>query len=1166
MRHADTRAVDIFRLALPDTPDSELCWTGLHGSAKALALVNAAAQRTGPVLVVAADEQQAWHLEAALRFYAPPGLDVLHFPDWEVLPYDLFSPHADLISARLAVLYRLPQLARGVVLVAADTLQQRLPPVEYVTGSSFLLKRGERLDLPELRRRLTLAGYQALSEVRAHGEFAVRGALLDLLPMGGSEAYRIELLDDTVESLRVFDPDTQRSTEPIEQIRVLPAREFPLDKTGVEGFRARYRARFSGDLTRARIYQDISQGLVPTGIESYLPLFFERTGSLADYLPANALVASVGELAAALQASQAHIEQRFISRSGDLERPLLRPEEAFILPGKLLTQLRTFPRLQVLETAAVAVQFYTQPPPHFAAKDTDTSDRALADFLQNFKSTASGRALLVAESAGRREVWLERLRKLRLTPEIFPGWSDFVAGSAPLGLTLGELEQGLQLAEPSLAVICESQFSSSRIPAQRLRRRAARDPETILRDLTDLAPGAPVVHLDHGVGRYLGLQTLSAGGATQEFLTLEYAEGAKLYVPVASLHLIHRYTGSEPDQAPLHRLGSEQWSKARERAARKARDTAAELLDIHARRAASPGTALQITHNEYARFAASFPFVETPDQQRAIDQVLADLAVAQPMDRVVCGDVGFGKTEVALRAAFVAVNSQKQVCILVPTTLLAQQHYRNFADRFADWPVKVGVLSRLGSSREQQQVLAQLADGSLDIVIGTHRLLQADVRFKRLGLVIVDEEHRFGVRHKEHIKQLRASVDLLTLTATPIPRTLNMSLAGLRDLSIVATPPVERLAVKTFVAEWTGGLVQEAIQRELRRGGQVYFLHNEVDSIERIAREVQAAVPEARVAIAHGQMRERELESVMLDFYHHRINVLVCTTIIESGIDVPTANTMLINRADKLGLAQLHQLRGRVGRSHHQAYAYLLVPDRRALTGDAQKRLDAIEAMGELGAGFMLATHDLEIRGAGELLGEDQSGQMEEVGFTLYNELLARATRSLKRDASSSGAADPSPFEANTEVDLGVTALLPADFVPDVHARLVLYKRISAAPDQDALRELQVELIDRFGLLPEPAAWLFKLTTLKLQADRLGIRKLEAGAQGGRLRFRAQPSINPAVLIELLQSDPATYRLQGQTQLNFKAQLEQAQMRFNFVYELLELLGQRQVTAAISSP
>ncbi len=1166
MRHADIRAVNIFRPALPDTPNSELCWTGLPGSANALALVNAAAQRTGPVLVIAVDEQQAWHLEAALRFYAPPGLEVLHFPDWEVLPYDLFSPHADLISARLAVLYRLPQLARGLVLVAADTLQQRLPPLEYVTGRSFLLRRGDLLNLEALRQRLTQAGYQVVSEVRAHGEFAVRGALLDLLPMGSSEAYRIELLDDVVESLRIFDPDTQRSTELIEQIQVLPAREFPLDKLGVEGFRARYRARFSGDLTRARIYQDISHGQVPTGIESYLPLFFERTSSLADYLPASALVASVGDLAAALAVSQDHIEQRYGSRSGDLERPLLRPEEAFTLPASLLDQLQNFPRLRLMETAAVAVQFNAQPPPHFAAKDTETGDRALADFLQSFHSTVDGRTLLVTESPGRREVWLERLRKLQLAPEIFPGWSDFAASSAPLGLTLGELEQGLQLDEPALAVICENQFSSNRISAQRVRRRAARDPETILRDLTDLAPGAPVVHVDHGVGRYRGLQTLSAGGATQEFVTLEYAEGAKLYVPVASLHLIHRYTGSEPDQAPLHRLGSEQWNKARERAAKKARDTAAELLDIHARRAASPGTPLQAAPAEYARFAATFPFVETPDQQRAIDQALADLALAQPMDRVICGDVGFGKTEVALRAAFVAVQSQKQVGVLVPTTLLAQQHYRNFADRFADWPVRVGVLSRLGAGREQTQVLAQLADGSLDIVIGTHRLLQADVRFKRLGLIIVDEEHRFGVRHKEHIKQLRASVDLLTLTATPIPRTLNMSLAGLRDLSIVATPPVERLAVKTFIAEWTGGLVQEAIQRELRRGGQVYFLHNEVESIERIAREVQAAVPEARVAIAHGQMRERELESVMLDFYHHRINVLVCTTIIESGIDVPTANTILMNRADKLGLAQLHQLRGRVGRSHHQAYAYLLVPDRRVLTPDAQKRLDAIEAMGELGAGFTLATHDLEIRGAGELLGEEQSGQMEEVGFTLYNELLARATRSLKRDALKSGTSEPSPFDASTEVDLGVTALLPADYVPDVHARLVLYKRISAAANADALRELQVELIDRFGLLPEPAAWLFKVTALKLQADQLGVRKLEAGSEGGRIRFRNTPSINPATLIRLIQSEPGSYRLQGQTQLNFKASLPLVETRFDFVSGLLDSLAKRETTVATVSP
>ncbi len=1153
MRHADNPAASVFRPPLPDTSDSELRWTGLHGSAAALALVNAAAQRSGPVLVVATDEQQAWHFEAALRFYAPPGLEVLHFPDWEILPYDLFSPHADLISARLAVLYRLPQLARGVVLVAADTLQQRLPPVEYVTSRSFLLRRGDRLDTNTLRTQLARAGYQGVNEVRTHGEFAVRGALLDLMPMGASQAFRIELFDDAVESLRAFDVDTQRTIEQVNQISVLPAREFPLDKPGIESFRARYRARFSGDLTRARIYQDISQGLVPAGIESYLPLFFERTGGLAQYLPANTLVAAVGDLDAAVQASQARIEQRFETRSGDLERPLLPPSEAFLLPAQLKEQLAAYPQLRVLNGADAALAFATEAPPQFAGKDVAAGDEAFAAFLRHFSVSGSSRVLLVAESPGRREIWLERLRALGLAPLLYADWPAFTAGDAALGLCVGELEQGLYLSQPVLAIVCESQFASSRVPAQRQRRRAARDPETILRDLTDLAPGAPVVHLDHGVGRYLGLQTLSTGGATQEFLTLEYAEGARLYVPVASLHLVHRYTGSEPEQAPLHRLGTEQWAKARERAARKARDTAAELLEILARRAASPGQPLRAPPPDYARFAASFPFAETPDQQKAIDEVLTDLAVSRPMDRVVCGDVGFGKTEVALRAAFVAVQSQKQVCVLVPTTLLAQQHYRNFADRFADWPVRVGVLSRLGGGREQQEVLAQLEDGRLDVVIGTHRLLQEDVRFQRLGLVVVDEEHRFGVRHKEHIKQLRASVHLLTLTATPIPRTLNMSLAGLRDLSIVATPPVERLAVKTFIAEWQNGLVQEAIQRELRRGGQVYFLHNEVQSIERIARDVQQAVPEARLGIAHGQMRERELEAVMLDFYHHRLNVLVCTTIIESGIDVPTANTILMHRADKLGLAQLHQLRGRVGRSHHQAYAYLLVPDRRALTRDAQKRLDAIEAMGELGAGFTLATHDLEIRGAGELLGEEQSGQMEEIGFALYNELLARATRALQ--SGKLGPVDAFAPDAVTEVDLGVTALLPDNYVPDVHARLVLYKRISGAADTQALEELQVELIDRFGLLPEPAAWLFKITALKLAADQLGIHKLEAGAAGGRIKFRAQPRIDPAALIKLIQREPRTYRLQGQIQLSFSAPLEQPDARLALVRELLQRLS-----------
>jgi len=1134
---------------LPRGAGDILRWGRLHGGATALAVAEAAARHTGPVLLVCADARSADSLESELGFYGGGRQPVLHFPDWETLPYDVFSPHQDIVSRRLEVLYRLGDLERGIVVVPANTLIQRLPPRSYVEGGVFLLQPGDRLETESLRVRLDAAGYASVPQVMEHGEFAVRGSIVDVFPMGSTAPFRIDLFDDEIESIRTFDPETQLTRERVERIRLLPGREFPLHEAAIRAFRQRHRARFEGDPRQSLIYRDVSNGLAPGGIEYYLPLFFDCTATLPDYLPAETLVIETNSVQEALASAWQQAHDRYQQRSVNRERPLLRPEEVFLPPEQVSDRLGGFPR--------VLTDVFEQPgdsganlaaghPPSLLL---NPRARRPAAELHRFLREFPGRVLFAVESAGRREAMLQMLADQDIQPRTVESWQAFVDGGPDRAICVAPLDQGLLLEQPPLAVIAESQLYGER-PRQR-RRRAVRDPETIIRDLADLSVGAPVVHEEHGVGRYLGLQTLTVNDTEAEFLALEYAGGDKLYVPVSSMHLISRYTGTAPERAPLHRLGGDQWARARRRAAEKVHDVAAELLEIQARRAARPGHAFHWIEADYRAFAAGFPFEETPDQETAIAQVLDDLRADRTTDRVVCGDVGFGKTEVAMRAAFVAVSSGCQVAVLVPTTLLAQQHYRTFRDRFADWPVRIESLSRMRGRRQQERTLEGLADGSIDIVIGTHKLLQKDVRFANLGLAIVDEEHRFGVRHKEALKRLRAEVDLLTLTATPIPRTLNMSLAGLRDLSLIATPPAERLAVKTFVSEWDDALIQEACLREIKRGGQVYFLHNKVENIEGTAERLRKLIPEADVRVAHGQMRESDLERVMLDFYHRRFNILVCTTIIESGIDVPTANTMLINRADRFGLAQLHQLRGRVGRSHHRAYAYLLVPPRSLMTPDAVKRLEAVESLEDLGAGFTLATHDLEIRGAGELLGEEQSGQIQEIGFSLYSELLERAVRALRSGELPDAGEAP---DHGPELDLRVAALLPSDYMPDVHLRLMLYKRIASAPDTGVLEEIQVEMIDRFGLFPPQAKNLFRLTALKLKAAPLGIRKLEAGPAGGRITFTEKPDIDPALIIDLIQRDPQRYRLDGQSGLRFRAELEDAGERFRFVEELLEHL------------
>jgi len=1142
------------------TPGAHDVWNGLAGCAGAIALARAARNTAALTVAVVADEHRAYRLQDELQFFADDGTTIRHFPDWETLPYDVFSPHADIVSERLALLHALPGMADGVLIIAADTLLQPLPPTSFVDARAMVFRVGDTLDFHALRERLEAAGYAAVSEVRTHGEYAIRGAVMDLYPMGAATPYRLDLFDDEIDTIRVFDPDSQRSTDKIERIRLLPAREFPLDDDAIKAFRQRYRQRFDGDPGQSMIYRDVSRGVPPGGIESYLPLFFDTTASLFDYLPPGACIVELGDVDGALDTAWQTIESRYEQRGVNPERPLLPPTDAFVTRQTLRSGLDGLTAARIDTTATGTGQtFGAEPVPKLNAGDIAATGRELRSLFDTFE----GRILVTGDSAGRREALRDWLTSLGLAPGRCEGWADFLTQNKRIAVTSAPLEAGCVLTasgDDKLAIITESQLTGSRPPAKK-RRRVVRDPETAIRELTDLAPGAPVVHQDNGVGRYKGLQKLSAGGVENEFVTIEYAGGDLLYVPVASLHLVHRFTGADADGAPLHRLGADRWANARKKAAKRARDVAAELLEIQARRAAREGVSMVADDNEYAAFAAGFPFTETPDQQRAIDDVLDDLAKATPMDRVVCGDVGFGKTEVALRSAFAAVSAGYQVCVLVPTTLLAQQHYQSFADRFADSPVRVAALSRLRTGKQRETMLEEMADGKLDIVIGTHRLLQKDIRFKRLGLLIVDEEHRFGVRHKERIKSLRAQVDLLTLTATPIPRTLNMSLAGLRDLSIIATPPESRLAIQTFVSRSDSALIQEATRREMRRGGQIYYLHNKVKDIERKARELAEIVPEARVRIAHGQMHERELEAVMLDFYHRRFDILLCTTIVESGIDVPSANTIIIDRADTFGLAQLHQLRGRVGRSHHRAYAYLLTPPETSMTPDAQKRLDALASLDDLGAGFALATHDLEIRGAGELLGEGQSGQIQEVGFDLYRQMLDRAVGAFKRGEVPE--ADADDLMSSTEVELGATALLPEDYIPDVHMRLVLYKRISAARDQAALRALKVELIDRFGLLPEATETLFSATAIKLLGSPLGIAKIEAGPDVGRLNFSRASRIDPGKLIALVQADAQAYRLEGDSRLVFFKDMPDVATR---VERLETLLGKLGAPVAQASP
>jgi transcription-repair coupling factor (superfamily II helicase) len=1125
-----------FKKAIPK-PGNRFALPAVHGSADAYVLAQAAVELKAQqrmLAIIVANASDAQRLRSEIPWFGSSDNVELRchvLPDWETLPYDAFSPHQDLVSERLATLHEIRTGQCDVLIVPATTALLRMAPPSFLAAYTFFFAQGEKLDETALRAQLTLAGYSHVAQVMSPGEYSVRGGLIDLFPMGSVLPYRLDLFGDTIETIRTFDADTQRSLYPVREVRLLPGREFPMDEASRTAFRSRWREEFEGDPSRSSIYKDIGNGIASAGIEYYLPLFFEETATLFQYIPDTSMFALVGDIDASIKRFWSDTQSRYKFLKADRERPLLSPDRIFLKDEDFFTLAKPYARWTLQPDDAASE--ISAPIPNIAV------NRRVDDPLVNVRAyllQTDKRVMICAETNGRRETLQQYFNEFNLPLALCEGYADFILSDARLMLGVAPLHAGFELGADTgnIAFITETElYAGSGRRIGRRKQEAATQVESMVRDLSELKVGDPVVHVNHGIGRYMGLISMDLGEGETEFLHLEYAKETKLYVPVSQLHVISRYSGAAPEDAPLHTLGSGQWEKAKKRAAQQIRDTAAELLNLYARRAARQGHAFQYSARDYETFAETFGFEETPDQSAAINAVIKDMTGGKPMDRLICGDVGFGKTEVALRAAFVAVMGGKQVAILAPTTLLAEQHAQTFADRFANWPVRIAELSRFRTGKEVTAAIKGITDGTIDIVIGTHKLLSNDVKFQRLGLVIIDEEHRFGVRQKEALKALRAEVDVLTLTATPIPRTLGMALEGLRDFSVIATAPQKRLAIKTFVRSEHESVVREACLRELKRGGQVYFLHNEVETIMNRKAMLEALLPEARIAVAHGQMHERDLEKVMRDFVSQRFNILLCTTIIETGIDVPTANTIIMHRADKFGLAQLHQLRGRVGRSHHQAYAYLLVHDVQGLTKQAQRRLDAIQQMEELGSGFYLAMHDLEIRGAGEVLGENQSGEMLEIGFQLYSDMLNEAVRALKNGKEPDLAA---PLSTTTEINLHVPALLPQDYCGDVHERLSLYKRLANCREQSDIDNLQEELIDRFGKMPDPAKALIETHRLRLAAVPVGIIKIDAHAESAVLQFQPQPPVDAMRIIELVQKN-RNIKLNGQDKLRITASM-----------------------------
>ena len=1143
-------------------PGSITYYSCFDGSGDAFVLAKMA-QQAKPIVIITSSAVAAQRLLEEIPFFSPE-LKIHLLPDWETLPYDTFSPHHDLISERLATLYQVMIDACDVLIVPVTTALYPMPPREFLAAHTFFIKRGEKLALELLRGQLTLGGYTHVTQVLSPGEYSVRGGLIDLFPMGSPLPYRIDRMDEEIESIRTFDVDTQRSIYPVDEIRLLPAREFPFNEDGRARFRGNFREKFEGDPSRSQIYKDVGKGVAPAGIEYYLPLFFEQSTTLFDYLPSSMLLCLHHDIHSEIENFWRDTLSRYKLLCGDNNRPLLPPGDLFITTEEFFGALKPYPRIKIqseLQESNSKTQNLTSslPPIQIDRRATNPTEK-LAAFIAEF-TLSSKRVLLLAESLGRRELIIDYLKQYDLCPDTCEDYAQFLASTEPFMLSVSPLHKGFILTGEEFAFITESELYALHIYKRRERetRNITSVADAMLRDLSEVKLGEPVVHEQHGIGRYSGLVNMDMGnghhGQLSEFLSLEYDGGDKLYVPVSQLHLIGRYSGATSEAAPLHKLGSNRWDKAKRKTMQQVRDTAAELLNLYAQRAARLGHSFGFRQHDYEAFAEGFGFEETPDQASAIHAVIEDLISSKPMDRLICGDVGFGKTEVALRAAFVAVADGKQVAVLVPTTLLAEQHFQNFSDRFSliahEWPVKIAQMSRFRSAKEQIQVLKGLAQGGVDIVIGTHKLIQKSVEFKNLGLVIIDEEHRFGVRQKDQLKNLRSEVDVLTLTATPIPRTLSMSLEGLRDFSVIATAPQRRLAIKTFVSRFSKGVIREACMRELKRGGQIYYLHNAVETIQSAYDSLTRLLPEVRIQVAHGQMRERNLEHVMRDFYRQHFNMLLCTTIIETGIDVPSANTIIIDRADKFGLAQLHQLRGRVGRSHHQAYAYLFVPEEEALGTQAKKRIDAIQTMEGLGAGYYLAMHDLEIRGAGEVLGESQSGEMHEVGFNLYSTLLDAAIKSLKEGC------EPDmqhPLGVTTEINLHAPSLLPDDYCNDIHERLVLYKRMANCENSDQLDDMQQELVDRFGLFPDPVRTLLECHRLRIAARPLGILRIDATAENILVQFATSPKVDAGKIIELIQHN-SEYKLSGPDRLKIQVQMESIAERVVRIKSLIEELS-----------
>ena len=1119
-------------------------------SRKQVASADGFGKRSNINLIITTDNHTANQLAAELKFFTNQQ-DILLFPDWETLPYDHFSPHQDIISERLKILNKLQSSNNLIIIAAISTLMHRLCPKKFINQNSLVLEIGGKLSIDNFRTNLNKSGYYCVNTVLERGEFSVRGSIIDVFPMGSKLPFRIELFDDEIDTLRTFDPETQKTIEKINAINILPAREVPLDKDSITLFRNNFRNQFNVNPSQCSIYTAISDGKFSNGIEYYLALFFTDTATIFDYLPQNTKLYLIEDTYSAAEQFHTEVTTRYEQVKANIYRPTLETKQCFLNPTDFFTAAGAFKQIRLQHKPVTnGINFNVE-----KAKALPVNRRSnvplskLADYISDSKQ----RYLIVVESAGRQEMLIELLKQSYVYPHKYASWHDFINGDDNVGICIGPLNYGAEITDLKLCIIVESQlFGEQTIAPRKISESKIIDPDTIIKDLVELQIGAPVVHLEYGVGRYQGLQTLTDNN--MEFLTISYANEDKIYVPITSLHLINRYTGADSEHAPLHSLRSDQWQKEKQKAITKIHDVAIELLEIYAKREARKGFEYHLKNQDYQIFASGFAFSETPDQTNAIQEIIQDMCSDKPMDRLICGDVGFGKTEVAMRAAFIATQNSKQVCVLTPTTLLADQHFNSFTERFIDFPINIELLSRFRTGKEANKVTTDLASGKIDIIIGTHKLIQNEIKFKNLGLLIIDEEHRFGVKQKEHIKKFRSEVDILCMTATPIPRTLNLSMAGIRDVSLIASPPAKRLSIKTFWQKRADSIIKEAILRETLRGGQVFFLHNNVTSIHKILDEVTRLVPEAKAKIAHGQMRETELERIMSDFYHHKFNVLICTTIIETGIDIPTANTIIIDRADKFGLAQLHQLRGRVGRSHHQAYAYLLTPDEKIISEDAKKRLTAIVTYDDLGAGFSLATLDMEIRGAGELLGKNQSGHMHAVGFNLYMEMLDKAVEDLKQGKTP----ELSMTTSNgAEVDLRIPAIIPASFIGDIHQRLIIYKRIANAKHKSNLHDLQIELIDRFGLLPTEVKLLFDVTELKIYASQIGVKKINASHDNGYIEFGASPKINPAELVKLIQVHSSVYKLNGPNKLSFTLSSDDPKNKIQSITETLNKLEQK---------